>query len=101
MNMTLSQFLVSLNYSLCTGQIYISAHSFIALRKSSSLHSYFESMCHYRVSEPSYAYKADYQMQSSADNISKFLSSNQQYQYDQQNNLQNQTQIVLTFLDQN
>src|SRR5947207_10650122 len=29
----LSQLLVSLNYSLCASQIYISVHSFIALRK--------------------------------------------------------------------
>ena len=56
-NMMLSWHLVSLNYSLCAGQIYISVHSFIALRKSSSSHSYFESTCHYKVSESSYAYK--------------------------------------------
>ena len=57
MNTALSQLLVSSNYSSCTDQIYISVYNFIALRKSSSLHSYFESMCHYRVSESSYAYK--------------------------------------------
>ena len=57
MNTALSQLLVSLNYSSCADQIYISVCSFIALRKSSSLHSYFESICHYRVSEFSYAYK--------------------------------------------
>src|SRR5436190_23838777 len=54
MNMMLSQHLVSLNYSSCVSQIYISVHSFIALRISSSLHSYFEFSCHYRVSEFSY-----------------------------------------------
>ena len=47
------------------------------------------------------AYEADCQMQSSVDRISKFLSLNQEYQHDQQNNLQNLTQIVLIFLDQN
>ena len=58
MNMMLSQHLVSSDYSLCASQIYISVHSFIALRKSSSLHSYFiMSMCCYRVSESSYACK--------------------------------------------
>src|SRR5947207_9635179 len=46
--------LVSPNYSPCAGQIYISVHSFIALRKSSSSHPYFESSCHYRASESSY-----------------------------------------------
>src|SRR5436190_5744012 len=40
-NMMLSQHLVSSDYSLCTDQIYISVHSFIVFRKSSSLHSYF------------------------------------------------------------
>src|SRR6266513_2754030 len=54
MNMMLPQHLVSLNYSLCISQIYISVCSFIALRKSSSSHSYFELLCHYRVSESSY-----------------------------------------------
>src|SRR5437773_11306935 len=39
-NMMLSQYLVSSDYSSCTNQIYISVHSFIVLRKSSSLHSY-------------------------------------------------------------
>ena len=53
-NTALSQLLVSLNYSLCADQIYISVHSFIAFRKSSFSHSYFESLCHYRVSESSY-----------------------------------------------
>ena len=47
------------------------------------------------------AYETDYQMQNSADRISKFLSSNQKYQHDQQNNLQNQIQIVLISLNQN
>jgi len=47
------------------------------------------------------AYEADYQMQSSADRINKFLSSDQEYQHDQQNNFQNQIQIVLIFLNQN
>ena len=47
------------------------------------------------------AYEADYQMQSSADRISKFLSSDQEYQHDQQNNFQNQTQIILIFFNQN
>src|SRR5205085_5515878 len=32
-NTALSQLLVSSDYSSCTGQIYISVHSFIALRK--------------------------------------------------------------------
>ena len=32
------------------------------------------------------AYEADYQMQNSADRIDKFLLSDQEYQYDQQNN---------------
>ena len=45
------------------------------------------------------AYEADYQMQNSVNRISKFLFLNQEYQHDQQNNLQNQTQIVLIFLD--
>src|SRR5438034_11515963 len=57
MNMMLSQHLVSSDYNSCADQIYISVCSFIALRKSSSSHSYFESTCHYRVSESSYAYK--------------------------------------------
>src|SRR5438876_9423275 len=57
MNMMLSQHLVSSDYSLCVSQIYISVCNFIILRKSSSLHSYFEFMCHYRVSESFYAYK--------------------------------------------
>src|SRR5947207_3373174 len=56
-DMMSSQHLVSLDYSSCANQIYISIHSFIALRKSSSSHSYFEFMCHYRVSESSYTYK--------------------------------------------
>ena len=47
------------------------------------------------------AYEADYQMQNSADRIDKFLSLNQKYQHDQQNNFWNQTQIVLIFFDQN
>ena len=47
------------------------------------------------------AYKADCQMQSSADRISKFLSSGQEYQHDQQNSFQNSAQIVLISLDQN
>src|SRR5438046_10195712 len=47
----LSQHLVSSNYSSCASQIYISVCSFIAFRKSSSSHSYFESSCYYRVSE--------------------------------------------------
>ena len=46
------------------------------------------------------AYEADYWMQSFADKISKFLSSEQEYQHDQQNNFQNQTQIILTSHDQ-
>ena len=33
--------------------------------------------------------------------ISKFLSSEQEYQHDQQNNFQDSVQIVLIFLDQN
>src|SRR5438034_9231843 len=41
MNMMPPQHLVSLKYSLCVDQIYISVHNFIALRKSSSTHSYF------------------------------------------------------------
>src|SRR5947207_14503199 len=49
--------LVSPDYSPCANQIYILICSFIALRNPSSLHSYFESMCHYRVSESSYTYK--------------------------------------------
>src|SRR5436190_19217529 len=53
-NMMLSQHLVSLNYSSCVSQIYISVHNFIALRKSSSSHSYFEFSCHYKVSESFY-----------------------------------------------
>src|SRR5437762_12954765 len=51
MNMMLPQHLVSLNYSSCVSQIYISVHNFITLRKSSSLYSYFEFSCHYKVSE--------------------------------------------------
>ena len=47
------------------------------------------------------AYEADCQMQSSVNKINKFLSSDQEYQHDQQNNFQNQTQIILIFLDQN
>ena len=47
------------------------------------------------------AYEADYQMQSSVSKIDKFLSSDQEYQHDQQNNFQNQIQIILIFLDQN
>ena len=47
------------------------------------------------------AYEASCQMQSSADRISKFLSSDQKYQHDQQNNFQNQIQIVLISFDQN
>ena len=47
------------------------------------------------------AYETNYQIQSSADRIDKFLSSNQKYQYDQQNNFQNSAQIILIFLDQN
>src|SRR5438046_10102870 len=54
MDMMLLWHLVSSDYSLCVSQIYISVHSFIALRKSSSSHSYFEPTCHYRASEPSY-----------------------------------------------
>ena len=57
MNIILSWHLISSDYSSCVNQIYISVHSFIALRKSSSSHSYFESSCHYRVSESSYTYK--------------------------------------------
>ena len=53
-DMMLSWHLVSLNYSSCISQIYISVCSFIALRKQSSSHSYFELLCHYRVSESSY-----------------------------------------------
>src|SRR5436190_23692718 len=49
--------LVSSNYSSCISQIYISVCNFIASRKSFSSHSYFESTCHYRVSESSYTYK--------------------------------------------
>ena len=40
-------------------------------------------------------------MQSSADRINKFLSLDQEYQHDQQNNFQNQIQIVLIFFNQN
>ena len=47
------------------------------------------------------AYETDYQMQNSVSRISKFLFSDQEYQCDQQNNLQNQTQIVLIFFNQN
>ena len=47
------------------------------------------------------AYEADYQMQNSDDRISKFLSSDQEYQHDQQNNFQNLNQIILISLDQN
>src|SRR5436190_23941280 len=54
MNMMSSWHLVSSDYSLCASQIYISVCSFIALKNSSSLHSYFEFLCHYRVSESSY-----------------------------------------------
>ena len=57
MNIMSSWHLVSSDYSSCASQIYISVCSFIALRKSSSSHSYFEFSCHYRVSESSYAYK--------------------------------------------
>ena len=39
---------------MCQSDIYISVYSFITLRKSSSLHSYFESSCYYKVSESSY-----------------------------------------------
>ena len=53
-DMMLSWHLVSLNYSLCVNQIYISVCSFIILRKSSSSHLYFELSCHYKVSESSY-----------------------------------------------
>src|SRR5947207_4831030 len=42
MNIMSSQHLVSSDYSLYANQIYISVHSFIAFRKSSSSHSYFE-----------------------------------------------------------
>src|SRR5436190_7594430 len=42
-NIMLLQYLVSSDYSSCISQIYISVHNFIILRKSSSLHSYFES----------------------------------------------------------
>src|SRR5436190_13774003 len=35
-NMMLSQHLVSLNYSSCADQIYISVHNFITFKKSSS-----------------------------------------------------------------
>ena len=57
-NTVLSWLLVSSDYSSCASQIYISVCSFIALRKFILFtHSYFESMCHYRVSESSYAYK--------------------------------------------
>ena len=45
-------------------------------------------------------YEADCQMQSSVSRISKFLSSDQEYQHDQQNNLQNQTQIILISVNQ-
>src|SRR5947207_2631451 len=47
------------------------------------------------------AYEVDCQMQSSVSRISKFLFLNQEYQHDQQNSLQNSTQIVLVFFDQN
>ena len=47
------------------------------------------------------AYEADYQMQNFVSKISKFLSSSQEYQHDQQNNFQNQIQIVLIFFNQN
>src|SRR5438034_421469 len=48
MNMMSLQHLVSLNYSLCTSQIYISVHSFIAFRKFIFFTSYIiVSMCCY------------------------------------------------------
>ena len=47
------------------------------------------------------AYEADYQMQSSADRIDKFLSSKQEYQHDQQNNLLHQIHFALTSSAQN
>src|SRR5438046_711402 len=40
-----SQLLVSLNYSLCINQIYISVCSFIALRKFNLFHTYILSFC--------------------------------------------------------
>ena len=57
MNTALSQHLVSLDYSLCTSQIYISVHSFIALRKFIFFTLIFIMLtCCYRVSESSYVY---------------------------------------------
>ena len=46
-------------------------------------------------------YKADFQMQKFVCKINKLLSSEQEYQHDQQNNFQNQTQVDLISLDQN
>ena len=53
-NMMSLWYLVSSDYSLCISQIYISVYSFITLKKLFSLHLYFESSCHYRVSKSFY-----------------------------------------------
>ena len=47
------------------------------------------------------AYEADYQIQNSVSKINKFLSLDQKYQHNQQNNFQNQIEIVLISFDEN
>src|SRR5438034_8967571 len=100
-----SQHLISSDYSSCISQIYILICSFIALRNSSSLHSYFEFTCYYRVSESSYTYKHTgrcietflcYFHNTFEQLIDAFISVLILYHYDSQQKLQMKTNVSET-----